>query len=143
MTKTPESQAPENQAHLPSAQTDPGAHAMPANPHHLSALHHSGHADIDLDPVALAHAILADSQVAASVLAQLKCSHVLVQLALYGDDPRAVVFAAGEVSQHLVAVRVAAACEAVRLEFQAANPPEAMAPEKTGALKMRVILSKK
>lgn len=94
---------------------------MTTQPAHLHALNHPGHAEVDLDPVALAHAILADPQVAASALSLLRWSHVLGRIALHGGAARSAVFAAGEVSQHLCSVRVAAA-------RMAPQPPPAPRP---------------
>ena len=71
---------------------------MTTQPAHLHALNHPGHAEVDLDPVALAHAILADPQVAASALSLLRWSHVLGRIALHGGAARSAVFEAGEVS---------------------------------------------
>ena len=102
---------------------------------------------LDLDPCDLARAILADPQAAESVQACLAWSDELASLVRFGGNKKALANAAERTAEHNLAVRVAVVREATKREFYAAHPeakrPKAMAPEETGALKMRALLSKK
>jgi hypothetical protein len=100
------------------------------DPNHLHAINHPGHELTDLDPLVLAQVMLADPEVAAAVLSQLRWSNVLTHIVSFSSNPEAAAFAATEAQERILAVRLAVAREGGRRAARDEQNPKTMAPEK-------------